>query len=111
MRDLKEMKMKFADIAKLFKALSDENRLKLFAIIYEVTENCDCCKDGEWNDEACMKYLAEHLNITLPTISHHIKELVNAGLVVTEKKGRWVQCKINHERLSEVKEFFNTLKD
>ena len=109
MRNINELDINFTRLSKLFKALSDENRLKLFIIIYEAVENCDCKKD-DWNEEACIKSLAENLNITLPTVSHHIKELVNAGLVITNKKGRWVQCQTNHESLDEINNFFMKLK-
>ncbi|MFC1855488.1 ArsR/SmtB family transcription factor [Thermodesulfobacteriota bacterium] len=109
MRTLDDFNLDFADLAKIFKALSDKNRLTLFTIIYEATYHCECNKD-DWNEEACIKYLAESLNITMPTVSHHIKELVNAGLITTEKKGRWVQCSTNHKRLDEVTNFFTKLK-
>jgi len=109
MRDIKDLKANFPELTRVFKALSDENRLKLFAVIYEATENCTCNKD-DWNEEACIKSLAEGLNISLPTVSHHIKELVNSGLITTQKKGRWVQCAVNHKRLTEITNFLNELK-
>jgi len=42
------------------------------------------------------------LNIGAPTISHHIEELVNADLIRTEKKGKFLICKINKELIEEV---------
>jgi DNA-binding transcriptional ArsR family regulator len=110
MGQLEEIWGDFKGLTKIFKALSDETRFKLFTIIYWAAEKCDCKKD-EWNEESCMKYLAEQLDVTMPTISHHIKELVNAGLVMTEKKGRWVSCRISPERLGEIRGFLDQFKE
>jgi len=40
--------------------------------------------------EACVCELVEPLDRTQPTVSHHLKVLSEAGLIVGEKRGRWV---------------------
>lgn len=69
---------------KIFKALSDDNRLKIL--------DKSCCCGG-----ACVKDLAKHLGVSVPTASHHVKQLLNAGLIETKKDGKWVYCCINKE--------------
>jgi len=81
-------------LAKIFKTLADENRLKILLFIYK--KKCKCEKESlSCRNETCIKDLSKSLKITVPTISHHIKELVNAGLITTRKEGRWVYCKID----------------
>jgi DNA-binding transcriptional ArsR family regulator len=83
--------------AKIFKALSNSNRLELYLKIAEAHESsfeasCDCFVTD----------IISSLNIGAPTISHHIKELVNADLISTEKKGKFLICRINESLVDEV---------
>ncbi|GAA1365840.1 metalloregulator ArsR/SmtB family transcription factor [Arthrobacter rhombi] len=64
--------------ARVFKALSDPNRLRLLSIVRAVN-------DGE----ACVCDLTEPLDLGQPTVSHHLKVLVEAGLLRREKRGTW----------------------
>jgi len=88
------MNKKFANLAKIFKALSDKNRLEILSRIHTGELKCKCDKE-ECRDATCIKNLSKSLNVTLPTVSHHVKELVNTGLITTRKEGRWVYCQIN----------------
>ncbi|MBE0478908.1 winged helix-turn-helix transcriptional regulator [Candidatus Aerophobetes bacterium] len=94
------------NLAKIFKTLADENRLKILLFIYK--KECRC-KEDEFlcRDETCIKDLSKFLNITVPTISHHTKELVNAGLITTKKDGRWVYCKINQKTFQKIYGFLS----
>ena len=67
-----------ADLATRFKALGDANRLMLLAKI----------ASGE-SAEACVCDLTEPLNLGQPTVSHHLKILVDAGFLTREKRGTW----------------------
>lgn len=70
-----------------FKALADKNRLKILLFIYE--QECKCGENKfSCQNETCIKDLSEQLDITMPTISHHIKELVKTGLITTKKEGK-----------------------
>lgn len=64
--------------ALVFKALADPNRLRLLSIV----------KAGE-SGEACVCDLTEPLDLGQPTVSHHLKILVDAGLLNREKRGTW----------------------
>lgn len=64
--------------ALVFKALADPNRLRLLSIV----------KAGA-SGEACVCDLTEPLDLGQPTVSHHLKILVDAGLLRREKRGTW----------------------
>ena len=96
------------NIAKIFKTLANENRLKILLFVYR--KECKCEENKlSCRNETCIKDLSKFLNITIPTISHHIKELVNAGLIITKKEGRWVYCKINQKTFQKTCGFLNKL--
>lgn len=98
------------NFTKIFRALSDVNRLKILLFVYKKECNCEDSQLSCQN-ETCIKDLSKLLNITTPTISHHIKELVNAGLIITKKEGKWVYCKVNRKTFEKVciflSKFFN----
>lgn len=88
-------------MAKVLKALSHPNRLELYL---EITrENEACYKTG---GECFVADIIDSLNIGAPTVSHHLKELANAGLITTEKRGKYLVAKINEETLMEVNSVF-----
>ncbi|WP_211882900.1 ArsR/SmtB family transcription factor [Pseudarthrobacter albicanus] len=64
--------------ALVFRALADPNRLRLLSIV----------KAGE-SGEACVCDLTAPLDLGQPTVSHHLKILVEAGLLHREKRGTW----------------------
>jgi ArsR family transcriptional regulator len=64
--------------ALVFKALADPNRLRLLSIV-----------KGAEAGEACVCDLTEPLDLGQPTVSHHLKILVDAGLLHREKRGTW----------------------
>jgi ArsR family transcriptional regulator len=76
----------------VFKALGDENRLKIISML------------GEF--EVCACRLIEGLNITQPTLSHHMKILCKCGLVNATKKGIWMYYSLNREKFNELIAFF-----
>lgn len=65
-------------LARMFKALGDPTRVRLLSMIAAHT-------DGE----ACVCDLTEPVGLSQPTVSHHMKQLVDAGLVTREQRGRW----------------------
>src|SRR4051794_7545973 len=76
-----------AELPKVFAALGDPVRLRLFSLIAEYDEVCSCD-------------LEEPLGKSQPTVSHHTKALAEAGLITGEKRGRWMMWRIVPERLS-----------
>lgn len=90
-------------MAKVLKALSHPKRLELFFKIAERKEadfetGCEC--------ECFITDIMSCLKIGAPTVSHHIKELENAGLIITEKKGKYLTARIQEETLEEVNKVF-----
>ncbi|NUW43816.1 helix-turn-helix transcriptional regulator [Nonomuraea rhodomycinica] len=68
-----------AELARMFKALSDPVRLRLLSLI--------ASHEG---GEACVCDLTGPFDVSQPTISHHLKVLREAGLVGSERRGTWV---------------------
>ncbi|GAB2458757.1 hypothetical protein GCM10027265_04910 [Jatrophihabitans fulvus] len=65
-------------LARVFKALSDPTRIRLLSLIAAADSG-----------EACICDLTEPVGLSQPTVSHHMKSLVDAGLVTREQRGRW----------------------
>ena len=84
-------------VAKIFKALSNSNRLELYLKIAKAHE-----ASFETGGECSVTDIISCLNIGAPTISHHIKELVNADLITTEKRGKFLICRVNEKLVAEV---------
>lgn len=74
--------------AALFKALSDPTRLRLLRYVAASPQGTVC---------AC--HLPEALGISQPTLSHHMKRLVEAGLATREQRGRWAHYTLNEATL------------
>jgi ArsR family transcriptional regulator, arsenate/arsenite/antimonite-responsive transcriptional repressor len=84
-----------AELAKVFKALSDPVRLRLLNLIASA--------DG---GEACVCDLTGSFALTAPTISHHLKVLRQAGLIEGERRGTWVYYWPVRERLTRLSGLF-----
>jgi ArsR family transcriptional regulator len=78
------------ELAAGFAALADPVRLRLFNMIAMTGEVCSCD-------------LQEPLNKSQPTVSHHTRILVEAGLIVGEKRGRWVWWSVVPERVEAIR--------
>ena len=63
--------------AELFKALADPARVRLVNML------------AQSGDEVCMCDLIDPVGLSQPTVSHHMKKLVDAGLVEREQRGKW----------------------
>jgi len=75
-----------AELARVFAALADPVRLRLLSLVAANAEVCSCD-------------LEDPLGKSQPTISHHTKMLVDAGLITGEKRGRWMFWRVVPERL------------
>lgn len=75
------MKTKYAEAAEVFKAFCDENRIRILEML-QTGEKCGC-------------KLLEELNVTQPTLSHHMKILCDAGIVEGRKEGKWTHYRIS----------------
>ncbi len=86
-------------LAKLFRALSSPQRLALFERLRTAAIEC-----SEPN-ELCVCDIAGGVKLSLSTVSHHLKELKEAGLIRCEKRGQRVLCSVNPEALRELDAF------
>lgn len=104
--------MELSKLAKIFKALSNEQRLKIYQMVYH-RSRCHN-EESEYGEKKCcgggmsktFTKACECFNISKSTISHHMKELQNAGLISCSKDGQSNICKINPEVVEMIREFF-----
>src|SRR3954449_12074241 len=80
-----------ARIAPLLKALADPVRLRLLSLVASHA-------DGE----ACVCDLNDAFELSQPTISHHLKQLHEAGLLDREKRGVWVYYRLAERALADL---------
>lgn len=95
------MSLDYERLAKVFKALGNPNRFRLFAQILEAHES-----NYEAGHDCFLHSIMQSLKIAPPTVSHHLKELVNAGLISTELKGKFLTCTVNTDALEELEQLF-----
>lgn len=76
-------------LAVLLKALGDENRIRILRLLRQ-GEKCAC-------------RLLEELEISQPTLSHHMKILCEAGIVCAHKDGKWMRYSICCEGVCELR--------
>ena len=95
------------ELARLFKALSDPNRLKILRLLRE------CCPAGcratETDESNTVSRLADQFDLSLSTVSHHLKELRIAGLIVCEKRRQTVYCAPNEEVLRKLDAYLKSV--
>ena len=81
----------------MFKAFCDENRIRILKLL---------C-----GGEKCACKLLEEMSISQPTLSHHMKILCDAGIVVGRKEGKWMHYRICPEGVRIARDFLNELTD
>lgn len=97
--------MDFDTSAELFKALADPSRLKVLKLLANPPAN-DCAQPGS----VCACDLEGELGLSQPTVSHHMKLLVRAGLVTATKRGKWMDYALNAEGFEQASEMLNSLR-
>lgn len=80
-----------ADLARSFKAIGDPVRLRLLSLIA-----------AHAGGEACVCDLTDAFEVSGPTISHHLKVLREAGLIVGERRASWIYYRIQPDVLAEL---------
>lgn len=80
-----------AELAVRLKALSDPVRLRLLSVVASHT-----------GGEACVCDLSAGIELTQPTISHHLKVLRDAGLLRSERRASWVYYAVVPEALRDL---------
>ena len=80
-------------LATALKAIADPARLRLLSLI-----------QAQPSHEACVCHLTEPLGLSQPTVSHHLKVLLSAGLVDREQRGTWAYFRVREEPLAALRE-------
>jgi ArsR family transcriptional regulator len=88
-------------LARMFRALSNPNRLRLFLNLLEESK-LDLAK-GRIHDCFLVKLLGGLGEIGAPTVSHHVKELADAGLIHTQREGKQLICSVDPQGLEQLR--------
>lgn len=97
-KDLKEL-------SRAFQALANPNRLQIFLNLLGQSE--PYLAEGKVHN-CFLTGLLGNMKIGAPTVSHHIKELVNAELIDTHKEGKHLACTINPDMVQRLRAFFGS---
>lgn len=90
-----------------FRSLANPNRLKIYqAIARSWDEGREAAVD-ELPAGCLLAEAIKRLNIGAPTVSHHIRELVDAGLITTSRQGRQLFCAIEPGMREQLRQFFS----
>lgn len=90
------MDLTYCECSLIFKALGDETRLKIFGLL-----GCS---------EICACDILKQVEITQPTLSHHMKVLTGCGLVNARKDGSWTKYTVNEEYVTRIQAFLEKRK-
>jgi ArsR family transcriptional regulator len=71
--------------ADLFRALGDPARVRILNLLATTDE------------PVCVCHLVDPLGLSQPTVSHHLKKLVDAGLLTREQRGKWAYFSLRPE--------------
>ena len=88
--------MELSQVSLICKALSDSNRLRIVRLLTR-GEQCAC-------------ELLEQMQITQPTLSHHMKKLEGCGLVSSRRKGKWSHYSLNRDRWAAFRDFIESVR-
>ena len=86
-----------SSLALIFKALGDPHRIRILKLLR--------------NGETCGCNLLNALDISQPTLSHHMKLLCDAGIVKGRRKGKWMQYSINCETACRLRDFLKVFTE
>jgi ArsR family transcriptional regulator, arsenate/arsenite/antimonite-responsive transcriptional repressor len=78
-------------LARIFRALGDPTRVRLLSLIAAHVDS-----------EACVCDLTDPVGLSQPTVSHHLKQLVEAGLITREQRGKWAYYRVEQAALDSV---------
>jgi len=94
-------------LATAFGALSNPQRLR---ILLKLAAHCGtrgCCAMDEAEARCCAGDLGEDLGLAASTVSHHLKELRQAGLMEIERRGRRIECWVSEDALQLLASFLS----
>jgi ArsR family transcriptional regulator, arsenate/arsenite/antimonite-responsive transcriptional repressor len=91
------MSLNIKQVEKISKALGDPYRLKIMKIISESTDCVQCCD------------VSAEFNLAQSTMSHHLKQLIDADLLIADKDGRNLKFVVNKEVCTAYASYINSL--
>lgn len=83
-------------LARIFKALADPTRVRLVSLIA-----------AHQDSEACVCDLTAPVGLSQGTVSHHLKQLADAGLISREQRGRWSYFRVEQAALEALSKSLN----
>jgi len=90
-------------LADVFKALANPHRLTIFKRLMSCCGDCVCVTDDM---KLCVGDLGAEMDIAQSTLSHHLKELKQVGLIHMQRRGKNIDCWINQDILGELTSYF-----
>jgi len=91
------------DLASIFRALGDPSRLAIYRLVR------DCCSEESGHEPVDLRNsvteIAKQFDLSLSTVSHHLKELRRAGLIRCERRGQYIFCYADQDVLAEIGQF------
>lgn len=78
-------------LARIFKALGDPTRVRLLSLVAAHADS-----------EACICDLTAPVGLSQPTVSHHMRQLAEAGLVTREQRGKWAYYRVSQNALTDL---------
>lgn len=106
-------------VVKILKALANENRLRILDAIRNYQVHTNCCPEGLESPNAkvgsgccadevcCVDEIGKQFEMAQSTVSQHLKELHNAGLLERHKKAKWVYYTINPNVMGELVQYLS----
>ena len=101
---------KIDKMAGMFKALSNENRLKIYmklAACCPPKNSLPVCNQTENENCNCVGELGQEVDIAPSTLSHHLKELRQAGLITMQRHGQRIESRVDEEHYEALRNFFS----
>lgn len=83
------------ECAKILKALGEDTRIQIFDILR--------------HGRKCANGILNKLQITQPTLSHHMKILCDCGIIIAEKNWKWTHYSINRTKLDELLDYLGNI--
>lgn len=84
-------------IATIFKAFCDENRIRVLKLLV--------------SGEKCACDLLDEIKVTQPTLSHHMKILCDAEIVIPRKEGKWTYYSLNPNGIEQAKRLLSEVTE
>ncbi len=94
----------------MFKALSHPQRLRILLKLAECRDPAACDPTDEGMSR-CVGDLGDGLEVTPSTVSHHLKELRQAGLMHIQRRGQRIECRVSEDALVLLARFWGDLVD